>query len=273
VFRGALLVRRVSPTVADPASSDDRTALPRKTTLMTSRSSLPTRPFARTLALGGVAGLALVLAAPLAASAHVGVTPDTTAAGSYANLTFAVPHGCDGSATTEVRITIPQDVISVTPTVNPNWDVAEIPSEADPDYTAEVVYTAKTPLADGLRDTFTLSVPLPSGDAGDVVAFPVLQTCEVGSTVWDEETVEGEEEPEHPAPAVVLTAASEEGHGHGADDTTDATSAPDDATSADASGDTADPAVGTAIGLGVAGLVVGAIGVALALWALRRRTA
>ncbi|PSL36993.1 uncharacterized protein YcnI [Labedella gwakjiensis] len=234
---------------------------------MTSRSTLPTRPSARVLAVGGVAGLALVFAAPLAASAHVGVTPDTTAAGSYANLTFAVPHGCDGSPTTEIRITIPESVITVTPTVNPNWDVAEVPSESDPDYTSAVVYTAKTPLADGLRDTFTLSVPLPSGEAGDVLEFPVLQTCEVGSTEWDQETVAGEEEPEHPAPAIVLTAAEADGgHGHGAMESTDA----DDGTT---SADSADPAVGTAIGLGAAGLVVGIAGVALALWALRRRSA
>lgn len=233
---------------------------------MTSRSTLPTRPSARVLAVGGVAGLALVFAAPLAASAHVGVTPDTTAAGSYANLTFAVPHGCDGSPTTEIRITIPESVITVTPTVNPNWDVAEVPSESDPDYTSAVVYTAKTPLADGLRDTFTLSVPLPSGEAGDVLEFPVLQTCEVGSTEWDQETVAGEEEPEHPAPAIVLTAAEADGgHGHGAMESTGA----DDGTT---SADSADPAVGTAIGLGAAGLVVGIAGVVLALWALRRRS-
>lgn len=236
---------------------------------MTSRSALPTRSSARILAVGGVAGLALVFAAPLAASAHVGVTPDTTAAGSYANLTFAVPHGCDGSPTTEIRITIPKSVITVTPTVNPNWDVAKIPSATDPDYTSEVVYTAKTPLADGLRDTFTLSVPLPAGKAGDVLEFPVLQTCEVGSTEWNEETVKGEDEPEHPAPSIVLSAASAEGeHGHGGD--TVAMTDEDGATTASAS---SEASVGTAIGLGVAGLVVGLAGVVLAIWALRRRSA
>ena len=212
------------------------------------------------------------MTAPLAASAHVGVTPDTTASGAYANLTFAVPHGCDGSPTTEIRITIPEDVITVTPTVNPGWDVAKVASTTDPDYTSEVVYTAKTPLPDGLRDTFTLSVPLPAGEVGDVVEFPVLQTCEVGSTKWNEETVEGEDEPEHPAPAVVLTAPSEDAHGHGAAETSDG----DDMAAMDSDGTAAsssDPAVGTAIGLGAGGLVVGLIGIALAIWALRRRSA
>jgi uncharacterized protein YcnI len=235
-------------------------------------TSSTTRPRSvRRLALGATAGVALVLAVPLAASAHVGVTPDTTAAGSYANLTFAVPHGCDGSSTTEVRITIPEDVITVTPTVNPNWDVVEVPSETDPDYTSAVVYTAKTPLVDGLRDTFTLSVPLPDGNAGDVLAFPVLQTCEAGSTSWDEETVEGEEEPEHPAPVVTLTEASDDAHGHGAASSDAADSEGAGAGDTAAAPATSDPATGTAVGLGIAGLVVGLAGVVLALWALRRR--
>jgi uncharacterized protein YcnI len=238
--------------------------------------SIRTRSTGRRLALGGVVGLGLALAVPMAASAHVGVTPDTTAAGSYANLTFGVPHGCDGSATTEVRITIPESVITVTPTVNPNWDVAEVPSETDPDHTAEVVYTAKTPLVDGLRDTFTLSVPLPADAVGDALEFPVLQTCEVGSTAWDQETVEGEEEPEHPAPMIVLTEATEDAHGgHGAAESTDEDGTDDGAEdgAAAAASDSADPAVGAAIGLGVGGLVVGLVGVALAIWALRRRSA
>jgi uncharacterized protein YcnI len=48
------------------------------------------------LSLAGLAGGAvLALAAvPLAASAHVTVTPSGTAAGSYTVLTFAFSHGC-----------------------------------------------------------------------------------------------------------------------------------------------------------------------------------
>lgn len=240
-------------------------------TSSTPRTTRTTRT--RRIALGATAGVALTLAAPLAASAHVGVIPDTTAAGAYANLTFAVPHGCDGSSTTEVRITIPEDVITVTPTVNPNWDVVEVPSETDPDYAAAVVYTAKTPLVDGLRDTFTLSVPLPDGEPGDVLAFPVLQTCEVGSTAWDQETIEGEEEPEHPAPIVTLTEASADAHGHGAATEDDDTAAAEGDSASAAAPSNSDPAAGTAIGIGVAGLVTGLAGIVLALWALRRRSA
>src|SRR4051812_22636566 len=141
------------------------------------------------------AGVLLAVAAPLAASAHVGVTPDDTAAGSYTVLTFAVPHGCDGSATTAVAIYLPESIPSVTPTVNPGWTVSKTVLKLDQPITdangdeitervSQVVYTAITPLPDGYRDTFALSLKLPDEKVGDTIEFPVLQSCEVGTTEW-----------------------------------------------------------------------------------------
>ena len=57
----------------------------------TSRSSRTRRAV-----IGVTAGLALAIGAPLAASAHVHVTPETAAAGGTETLTFSFPHGCDG---------------------------------------------------------------------------------------------------------------------------------------------------------------------------------
>lgn len=68
----------------------------------------------------------LALSAPLAASAHVEVDPSSTAAGSYSLLTFSLGHGCDGSATTGITIDIPETITSVTPTVNPGWDIDKV---------------------------------------------------------------------------------------------------------------------------------------------------
>jgi uncharacterized protein YcnI len=219
----------------------------------------------------------LALAAPLAASAHVTVTPSTTAAGSYSLLTFAFGHGCDGSPTTGITIDIPESIASVTPTVNPGWDVTKVTAESTAPAedaahgegaatrVSQVVYTAQTPLDDGLRTSFVLSLQIPEDAADDTLAFPVLQTCETGETNWNEPLVEGEAEPAHPAPSVVVTAASDtSGHGHGDGDT---------ATAADAA-----PAAATAGDdvlarvLGIGGLVVGAVGLVVGLTS-RRRTA
>lgn len=121
-------------------------------------------------ATAGAATLMLGLAAT--ASAHVTVTPGEATADSYAVLTFGVPHGCDGSATTEVAIQVPEEITSVTPTVNPNWTVHTVTAE-------RVVYTAITPLPDGLRDTFELSIRLP-GLPGETLAFPIVRRVRRG---------------------------------------------------------------------------------------------
>lgn len=219
-------------------------------------------------------GALLAVATPLPASAHVSVNASSAAAGSYSVLTFSVSHGCEGSPTTALSIDIPEAITAVTPTVNPNWDVSKVSvdasapvvdghGESSASRTGRIVYTAKAPLLEGLRDTFELSMQLPADAAGETLAFPVLQTCEVGETQWIEMATEGSAEPEHPAPTIAVTAATESAHGH--DD------AGADLTAAHAS-ETSDTGDVVARSLGLGGLVVGAIGIALAVTA-RRKTA
>ena len=215
----------------------------------------------RTIALSSAAlgaGVLLALAAPLSASAHVGVAASTTAAGAYSVLTFSVGHGCDGSPTQTIAITIPDGIDAVTPTVNPNWTISRVTealdepiAEEDGDQiterTSQIVYTATTPLAADQRDTFELSLAL-VGEEGDVLEFPTLQTCEVGETNWTGEEV----------PAVTLTAATGEDHHGNAESETDETA----------------PAAGgddvLARVLGILGLVVGAVGIVIGVTARRR---
>jgi copper transport protein len=52
-----------------------------------------------------------------------------------------------------------------------------------------------------------MSVHVPEA-VGSTMLFPVIQECEEGETAWIEETVEGEDEPEHPAPSIRLMAAA-----------------------------------------------------------------
>src|SRR5699024_3836579 len=163
---------------------------------------------------GGAGAAVLVLTGALPAAAHVTVSPDTTEAGAYALLTFAVPHGCEGAATTKVAISLPEEGIGpVTPSVNPNWDVERVGEGGDPQGDViEVVYTAKTPLPDDLRDSFELSALILPDSEGQTLAFPVAQTCEEGETLWGQLPEEGQDphELEHPAPSFTVTAAAEE---------------------------------------------------------------
>ncbi|WP_422768812.1 YcnI family protein [Plantactinospora sp. WMMC1484] len=180
----------------------------------------------RRAAQAGVAGLftagvVLLTAAP--AAAHVTVSPTVTSANSYTVLTVSVPHGCDGAATTKVAIKIPEEIISVTPTVNANWTSSKVMAELNPPVkdshgnevtqrVSEVVYSAKTPLPDDLRDTFELSLKLPD-TPGKTLVFPSVQTCEKGETAWVQVPADGQnpDELEHPAPGFKVTEAAEEG--------------------------------------------------------------
>lgn len=227
---------------------------------------------ARLSAAGLVGGAVLALAAvPLAASAHVTVTPSGTAAGSYTVLTFAYSHGCEGSPTTAIAIDIPESIASVAPTLNPNYTIEKV---ADGDRTSQVVYTAITPVQDGYRDTIELSLQLPEDAAGETLAFPVLQTCEVGETNWNQVAEEGEEEPESPAPVIVVTEATGEGHGHGAATEEAASDEHGDghAEGAEETAATSDDSDTVARVLGIGGLVVGVVGIVLALAARRPRS-
>ncbi|MFE6254661.1 YcnI family protein [Agromyces sp. NPDC057865] len=225
------------------------------------------------LSLAGLAGGAvLALAAvPLAASAHVTVTPSGTAAGSYTVLTFAFSHGCEGSPTTAIAIDIPESIASVSPTLNPNYTIEKV---ADGDRTSQVVYTAITPVQDGYRDTIELSLQLPEDAAGETLAFPVLQSCEVGETNWNQVAEEGEEEPESPAPVIVVTEATGDGHGHGAATEEAASDEHGDghAEGAEETAATSDDSDTVARVLGIGGLVVGVVGIVLALAARRPRS-
>jgi uncharacterized protein YcnI len=224
----------------------------------------------RTLQTAAVTGgaAALLLTAAGGASAHVGVTPDKTAANSYALLTFGIPHGCDTSGTTKVAITLPQELNDAQPTVNPNWTVEKVTEQLPepkklPDgtsitkRTSQIVYTAKSPLAHELRDALVLSVKLPDA-AGTTLYFPTLQSCETGQTDWSEIATDGQDPHSlgAPAPSITITpAASTDGHGESAATSHTTESPATEQASATDSGADARSWAGLAAGVG--GLVLG----------------
>ncbi len=234
----------------------------------------------RTLTTAATAGgtAALILAGAGAASAHVGVTPDKTSANSYALLTFAIPHGCEESATTKVAITLPAELNDAQPTVNPNWTAEKVTEQlAEPKKladgssitkrTSQIVYTAKTPLAHELRDTLVLSVKLPDA-AGTTLNFPTMQTCEAGQTDWSEIAKDGQDPHslKAPAPSITITeAASSDGHG------TTAAAATHTEQAASVTDSGADARSWAGLGAGLAGLVLG--GLALLRSGARRKAA
>lgn len=235
-------------------------------TLQKSKRSWATGGFAT-----AAAGVLLLATAP-AASAHVTISPSTAEAGSYSALTFSVGHGCEGSPTTELAIQIPEEITNVTPTRNPLYEIDVAVEELDEpvegghgeltERTAEVIYTAETPLPDDQRDTVELQVQLPEDAAGETLYFPVVQTCETGEAAWVQRPDKGEDDAEldTPAPAIQVAAVGAEDNSAPAETAEDVSAGQQ--TVADQTGSTNT--------LSVVALIIGAVGLIFGLLALLR---
>lgn len=174
------------------------------------------------LLMAGALCVALVLAAT-PASAHVTANPGTAVAGEYTRIDLRVPHGCEGSPTTAVSVQIPDTIASVTPQFLPDWTVetvvgplaepVELHGETVTEGIREVTWSGGPAIPDDQFFDFGLSVRMPDA-AGETLYLPVVQTCESGESSWIEIPEDGADahELEHPAPAVVLTAAEDAGH-------------------------------------------------------------
>ncbi len=224
----------------------------------------PSRRRAR-LTAGGIAlGAALVVAAPLAASAHIHVSPEDAPAGASTRLEFSTSHGCDDSPTTALVFDIPEGVDGVTPVLDGAWTISR--ELADDGVATQVTFTAVTPVESGVSATVAMDIIFASSVADTSVSFPVLQQCEEGENSWSQIAEDGQdpEELESPAPVVTVGAVDETTDEHGDHEATE--SATD--ANADAAGDTveADP-VARWLSAGALVAALAALGVTL----LRRR--
>ncbi|SED94228.1 Uncharacterized protein YcnI [Streptomyces misionensis] len=209
---------------------------------------------------------ATVLLAAGAASAHVTVHPESYAKGATDGvLTFRVPNEEDNASTTKVQIFLPTDhpVLGVLVHPQDGWTAKvtttklKTPVKTDDgtvtEAASEITFSGGR-IAAGQYADFNVAFGQLPEDAGKLV-FKTLQTYSDGKVVrWIEQPSSGDDEPDNPAPVLKLTA----------DDASPA-AAPAAATAEAAGGSDS-----TARGLGVAGLVTGALGLAAAAFALVR---
>ena len=216
------------------------------------------------------------LAGPLAlgagvASAHVTVSSADAMPGSYGKVTFRVPNESDAASTVALRVQLPADtpLTSLRAQPVPGWTTTLTPVTLDPPVQVhgETVDTAVSVvefraeagggIAPGEFQEFALSGgPFPDADS---LTFNAVQTYSDGSeAAWIEPTVEGQAEPQYPAPVLALTSSA-------------AAPVPGDAGTPDAA--VAEEGNGTAVTalvLAVLGLLAGLGGLALGLGARRR---
>ncbi len=70
--------------------------------------------------------LAVATLTASSADAHITLQNREATVGSFYKAVFVVPHGCAGSATTRIRVQIPEGVIDVKPMPKPGWNVETV---------------------------------------------------------------------------------------------------------------------------------------------------
>lgn len=155
---------------------------------------------------------AVVASSPL--SAHVTLEVREAVADSYYKAVFSVPHGCEGSATTRVRIRVPTGVHGVKPKPNPGWELSTVKTKLEKpikgrhgeeitDTVSEVAWSGGK-LADEHFDQFVMMMRLPNAEVGTVLYFPVVQECEKGVHRWIEIPEAGKSPSDYKQPAPAL---------------------------------------------------------------------
>jgi periplasmic copper chaperone A len=163
-----------------------------------------------------IAGAIAALAAS-SASAHITLENRQATVGAGYKAVFAVPHGCAGSATTKIRVQIPEGVIAVKPMPKPGWNVEVVKGKYAAEYdfhgskasegVKEVIWSGGK-LADDNYDEFVASTYLTGAlKPNTTLYFPVVQECEQGVSRWIDIPEEGRgpvHEGKSPAPGVKL---------------------------------------------------------------------
>ncbi len=170
-----------------------------------------------------VAGVVALGALP--AGAHVSITPSSAPKGGFEVLSFNVPNEASDADTVKLEVLLPTKfpIAFVSTQPMPGWTVAvenktlAKPVKTDDGEVTEAVSTITWTATDGGLhpgefDLFTISAgPLPTKP--NKLTFKAIQTYSNGDVVnWIQQTVKGAPEPEHPAPTLTLTAASEDHH-------------------------------------------------------------
>ncbi len=145
--------------------------------------------------------LAVMLAMPVAASGHIVLAPGTSPADGYYAGALRIGHGCDGAATTELRVEIPAAARDAKPQPKPGWTVT---IERDGGRVTALRWTGALP-ADQF-DSFGVMLVLDPAAVGRVY-LPAVQRCGAVEKRWTQLPAAGAAWTSVPMPAPMLVIA------------------------------------------------------------------
>ncbi|WP_201835786.1 YcnI family protein [Microvirga zambiensis] len=178
----------------------------------------------KSLRLSLQAGLAAaVLAAPLCAQAHVSFENKEVKIGSTVKFVLVIPHGCTGSPTVALKVSVPPELTEVKPQPKPGWSLSTTIEEqriaaAGSDLNGHGGHGADVreiswsggKLEDTHFDEFIFRAKVRSSFTGSEIFVPVVQQCSAGAQRWIEVPLSGRSADDltHPAPSVKIRSGS-----------------------------------------------------------------
>jgi uncharacterized protein YcnI len=161
-------------------------------------------------------GAAGAFAVVSSACAHVTLERRQAPIGASYKAVMRVPHGCDGSSTTAIRVRIPEGLIEVKPMPKPAWKLDTVRGKYSRPYSVNGVKASEGVteirwsggiLPDAFYDEFVFVGSIAEElEAGRTIYFPVVQECEKGVARWIEIPVAGHarDDTSEPAPGLQL---------------------------------------------------------------------
>ena len=159
---------------------------------------------------------------------HVVLNEPVALANTSYRAAFRVGHGCGGSPTTAIRVTLPAGFQGAKPMPHAGWALVVREEKLARPYKShgkevtqdvvEVTWTAKTrddALPDAFYDEFVLRGQLP--DVAGPMWFKVLQSCDKGHKDWSDVPASGTSTQGLKAPAAlleILPSGPANGHHH-----------------------------------------------------------
>lgn len=166
-----------------------------------------------TVAAATVANLAF----SSASFAHATFERAEAAPGASYKGVLRVPHGCAGQATHTVRITFPDEIVSVKPMPKAGWKLStaigpyakpfDNHGRAETRGVREIVWSGGD-LADGHYDEFVFVGAITRDAPAGMIYVPVVQECATGRQAWVQIPKAGEARPKAPAPGIRLVSAA-----------------------------------------------------------------
>ncbi|MEP6588442.1 MAG: YcnI family protein [Polaromonas sp.] len=157
----------------------------------------------------------------LPAFSHISLDAKSAPAGSTYKAVFQVGHGCQGSATTGIRVEIPAGFQGAKPYPKAGWtlsvkheklaqpyDSHGKPLTEDANVVSWTAASKEAALQDAHFDEFVLRGKLP--ETAGPLWFKVLQTCESGSNDWSETPASRTSLKTMKSPAVLLEVTGSE---------------------------------------------------------------